>query len=142
MTYDSTISFTIDTCCPWTYLARRRLSKALAQFTTKHPNAPIRFAVKYLPYQLYPEASKEGEDKYEWYKREKYGSSEEQMKKYMLLMGSYGNAEGIDFKFGGRMANTLDAHRLIWWVQETKGAGVAEKAVDCMRLTCSSFWLD
>ena len=27
----------------------------------------VNFTIKFLPYQLYPDASKEGEDKYEWY---------------------------------------------------------------------------
>jgi len=68
MVYDSTISFTLDTICPWTYLAKRRLSKALAQFRDSHEDAGIKYTVKYEPYQLYPEASKEGESKFDWYK--------------------------------------------------------------------------
>jgi predicted DsbA family dithiol-disulfide isomerase len=66
--YDSTITFTLDTICPWTYLAKKRLSKALDQFRESHHDAPIKFDVQYAPYQLYPEASVEGEDKYMWYK--------------------------------------------------------------------------
>lgn len=82
-----------------------------------------------MPYQLYPEASEEGEDKFAWYKKSRYGDSDEKMKMYMNLMGSYGHAEGIDFKFGGIVANTLQAHRLIQHYQETKGPETADGIV-------------
>lgn len=82
-----------------------------------------------MPYQLYPEASEEGEDKFAWYKRSRYGDSEEKMNMYMKLMSSYGAQEGIDFKFGGTVANTLQAHRLIQHYQETKGPETADKIV-------------
>ncbi|EON63923.1 hypothetical protein W97_03151 [Coniosporium apollinis CBS 100218] len=132
MPYDSQISFTLDTICPWTYLARRRLSRALSQVRSSHPDSPVKFHIKFFPYQLYPEASKEGEDKYEWYKRSKYGDSDEKMKMYMALMGAYGKDEGIAFRFGGTVANTLDAHRVIQHFQEEKEEEVAEKVVDSL----------
>ncbi|TID18335.1 putative dsba oxidoreductase protein [Venturia nashicola] len=129
MVYESTISFTLDTICPWTYLGLRRLQAALSQFRNSNPSAPITYTVKYLPYQLYPDASKEGEDKYEWYKKSRYGDSEEKMKMYIGLMTAYGMSCGIDFKFGGTVANTLDAHRVIQHYQEEKGPEVADKLV-------------
>jgi predicted DsbA family dithiol-disulfide isomerase len=88
--------------------------------------------VKYYPYQLYPSATKEGEDKYEWYKKSRYGDSEEKMKMYTTLMSAYGTSCGIDFKYGGTVANTLDAHRLIQHFQEEKGEEVANGLVSCM----------
>merc|ERR1711977_502840 len=99
MVYESEIQFTLDTICPWTYLAKRRLDRALEQIPS---DAPVRFSVKYLPYQLYPEASQAGEGKYEWYKKSKYG---------------------------GTVANTLQAHRLIQHFQEVKGVEAADKIV-------------
>ncbi len=51
------------------------------------------------------------------------------MQKYTQLMSAYGAAEGIDFKFGGTVANTLHAHRLIQHFQETKGSKVADGIV-------------
>ena len=109
-----------------TYLAKRRLEKALTQLP---PDSPVTFTTKYMPYQLYPEASEEGESKFAWYKKSRYGDSDEKMNLYMKLMGSYGAAEGIDFKFGGIVANTLQAHRLIQHYQETKGPETADNIV-------------
>ena len=53
------------------------------------------------------------------------------MKKYTTLMSAYGVGVGIDFKFGGMIANTLDAHRLIQHYQEEMGTHTAEKIVNC-----------
>lgn len=113
-----------------TYLARRRLSKALAQVQSTDPG--VTFTVKYLPYQLYPNAPQEGEDKYAWYRDARFNGDEEHMRKYVVLMTAYGKAEGIAYKFGGRVGNTLQAHRVIQLVQETKGPAAAEKVVDSL----------
>lgn len=112
-----------------TYLAKRRLSRALAALPS---DCPVAFTVEYKPYQLFPEASQEGEGKYEWYKRSKYGNSEEKMKMYIALMTAYGETEGIRYKFGGTVANTLQAHRVIQHFQETKGPEVADKLIDSL----------
>ncbi|KAF2816944.1 uncharacterized protein BDZ99DRAFT_374740, partial [Mytilinidion resinicola] len=107
-----------------------RLSVALDQLRSRSPLPPVSFTLKIFPYQLYPEASKEGEDKYEWYKKSRYGDSEEKMKMYTSVMSAYGKSCGIDFKFGGTVANTIDAHRVLQWVQETKGEEGVRKAVE------------
>ena len=66
------------------------------------------------------------------YKKTKYNDSEEQMKKYTLLMSAYGVGSGIDFKFHGQVANTMDAHRMIQHYQEEMGPETADKIVNCM----------
>lgn len=129
MSYQSEIQFTLDTICPWTYLAKRRLQRALSSLPS---DCPVTFTVTYKPYQLFPEASQEGEGKYEWYKRSKYDESEEKMQMYMALMTAYGRGEGIEYKFGGTVANTLQAHRVIQHFQEAKGPEVADKLVNSL----------
>lgn len=130
--YDSTINFTLDTVCPWTYLAKKRLDEALRQVRSTDASSKVTFKVLYQPYQLYPEATVEGEDKYAWHKRSKYGDSEEKMKMYTTLMSAYGASAGIDYKFGGTVANTLNAHRIIQYFQEEKGADVSDKLVNSL----------
>jgi len=44
------------------------------------------------------------------------------MKAYTTIMGAYGRQVGIDFKFGGMVANTMQAHRVLQWAQE-RGSG-------------------
>ncbi|GAB7323757.1 hypothetical protein MBLNU13_g07218t1 [Cladosporium sp. NU13] len=129
MSYHSEIHFTLDTICPWTYLAKRRLARAIA---TLPSDCPVTFTVVYKPYQLFPEASQEGEGKYEWYKRAKYDESEDKMQMYMALMSAYGRGEGIEYKFGGTVANTLHAHRTIQHFQVLKGPEVADQLIDSL----------
>jgi len=132
MTYDAQISFTLDTICPWTYLAKKRLDEALRRYRETEDAKATTFTVKYYPYQLYPHAPKEGESKYDWYKKSRYGESEEKMKMYTTLMSAYGVSAGIDFKFGGLVANTMDAHRVIQHYQEERGPETANKIIDCL----------
>jgi len=132
MVYDSQISFTLDTICPWTYLAKKRLDEALRRFRDSDAAKDTIFTVKYLPYQLYPEASQDGEDKYNWYKRSRYGDSEDKMKMYTTLMSAYGVSAGIDYKFSGKVANTLQAHRVIQHYQEEKGPVTADRIINSL----------
>lgn len=38
MGYDTTINFTLDTICPWTYIAKKRLDVARAKIKEAHPD--------------------------------------------------------------------------------------------------------
>ncbi|KIX04157.1 uncharacterized protein Z518_07711 [Rhinocladiella mackenziei CBS 650.93] len=105
---------------------------ALRRFRLSDDAKSTTFVVKYYPYQLYPDASKEGEDKYEWYKKSRYADSEDKMKMYMTLISAYGTSAGIDFKFGGTVANTMDAHRVIQHFQEEKGPETAGKIINSL----------
>jgi predicted DsbA family dithiol-disulfide isomerase len=54
------------------------------------------------------------------------------MKMYTTLMSAYGASAGINYKFGGTVANTLQAHRMIQYFQEEKGPEVADKLVNSL----------
>ncbi|EHK99930.1 hypothetical protein M7I_4009 [Glarea lozoyensis 74030] len=158
--YESKINFTLDTICPWTYLAKRRLDAALrmiqqdpeAANTTlsnlssldpsemKSLHAPhtspvtdhsgkVTFTITYLPYLLYPDAPTEGRSKRDWYRASRYGDTDEKWTSYMMIMTQHGNDAGIDFDFGGTIANTLPAHRVLQYFQTKKGEAVADKLV-------------
>jgi predicted DsbA family dithiol-disulfide isomerase len=51
------------------------------------------------------------------------------MATYIKIMTAYGQTAGINYKFGGTVANTLDAHRVIQHFQEEKGTETADKIV-------------
>ena len=53
------------------------------------------------------------------------------MNAYTTIMSSYGRQVGIDFKFGGIVANTLNALRVVCWWQEQRENAVAQKIVEC-----------
>jgi predicted DsbA family dithiol-disulfide isomerase len=122
MPYTSTITFTLDIICPWTYLGFLRLTRALSDYRTSNPDSPVTFVLQIAPYQLYADFSADGVDKYKWYRDEKYGGSEQKMGVYSDYMKELGEAEGIEFDFGkagegGKIANTLHAHRIIQYLQ-------------------------
>ncbi|OIW23608.1 thioredoxin-like protein [Coniochaeta ligniaria NRRL 30616] len=132
--YESQITFTLDTICPWTYLAKRRLDQALSRAQTL-PEITDNVVFKPIiirPYQLYPDFPSEGTDKFAWYRDTKYDGSEERMQMYTDLMSSYGSEAGINFSFRGTISNTLDAHRVIQKVQEEKGPEMAGRVVDAL----------
>ena len=102
-----------DVICPWCFIGKRRLEKAIAALDT-----PVK--VRWLPYQLNPTMPKEGISRRE-YRTKKFGSWERSMQLDANIVAA-GKDEGISFDFERieRTPNTLDAHRLIW-LAETEG---------------------
>lgn len=100
-----------DVMCPWCYVGKRRLEKALMML----PASSVK--VQWHPYQLDPTLPKEGKDRKQ-YLTEKFGSAENAMSKYEHIKQA-GVQEDIPFNFDGitRSPNTLDSHRLIRWAR-------------------------
>jgi predicted DsbA family dithiol-disulfide isomerase len=98
-----------DVACPWCYLGKRRLARAI----TLAADVPV--TVHWRPYRLDPTIPPEGIDRKEYMIR-KFGSLEAIEPAHERLI-AYGKAEGIDYHFDRveRAVNTLDAHRLIRW---------------------------
>lgn len=128
--YNSQISFALDTICPWTYLAKNRLDLALAQLPPE-VSSKVSFKVHFLPYQLYPSFGP-AQDKYAWQRDRKYDGSKEKMDMYVEYMSTLGEASGIKFSFGGDIADTLQAHRVIQYFQENTGAETANRLIDAL----------
>ncbi|QGQ23932.1 DsbA family oxidoreductase [Gimesia benthica] len=97
-----------DVICPWCYIGKRRLEKAIAALGDKHD-----VQVRWHPFQLNPQMPKEGISRKE-YRSRKFGSWERSMELDAKVV-AVGEAEGIQFAFDkiGRTPNTVDAHRLI-----------------------------
>lgn len=87
--------------------------------------------MKYFPYQLYPDLPSEKQDRWTWYRKLRVADNEEKMKMYTALLQAHGVGVGIDFKFGGTVANTLDAHRVIQHYQEENGPEAADAIINC-----------
>lgn len=96
-----------DVVCPWCYVGKRRLERALAEF-----GGGAR--VTWRPFQLNPTMPKEGMDRTA-YLEAKFGSLDafRQMEEHVLAAGA---SERIAFAFEkiARTPNTFAAHRLIW----------------------------
>ena len=110
-----------DTVCPWCFIGKRRLGRALAM----RPDVPV--GVFWRPYQLDPTIPREGVDR-RAYLKAKFGDSPRTAAMGDAIRGE-GAGEGIDFAFDriAKSPNTLDSHRLIRWAG---GAGVQDAVVE------------
>jgi predicted DsbA family dithiol-disulfide isomerase len=97
-----------DVICPWCYIGKRRLEKALGLL--KNELTP---RISWLPFQLNPGMAKEGVPRAE-YRKAKFGSLERSRQLDARVIAE-GRSEGIEFAFDRieRTPNTTQAHRLI-----------------------------
>jgi predicted DsbA family dithiol-disulfide isomerase len=117
-----TIEVASDVVCPWCYIGKRRLEKALALL-----DGEVSAKIVWLPFQLNPGIPDAGMARPE-YRKAKFGSIE-RAKQLDARVSSEGSAEGIAFAFDRieRTPNTRAAHQLIELAQaQGKGQGVVD----------------
>ncbi|MDO9119366.1 MAG: DsbA family oxidoreductase [Nitrospira sp.] len=111
-----------DVVCPWCYVGKRRLERALTEF-----GGAARIA--WRPFQLNPTMPKDGMDRTA-YLEAKFGSldSFRQLEEHVLAAGA---SERIAFAFEkiARAPNTFLAHRLIWLAERE---GCQDAVVDSL----------
>jgi predicted DsbA family dithiol-disulfide isomerase len=114
-----------DVVCPWCFIGKARLEKALAL----KPNIAVE--VRYHPYFLNPWVPREGMSR-EQYLTTKFGSPD----RYNSIAGrvaAAAAAEGLIYAVDKmrRQPNTLDCHRLIHWAQQAdKGPQMKQRLMD------------
>jgi predicted DsbA family dithiol-disulfide isomerase len=111
-----------DTVCPWCFIGKRRLARAMAQ------RPDIAFDVKWRPYRLDPTLPREGMDR-QVYMRLKFGDDPGKIVEMHKLIIAEGAKDDIAFDFAAirRRPDTLDSHRLIRWAE---AAGVQDEVVE------------
>jgi len=109
MTQTVKLDIMSDPICPWCYIGKTHLDKALAAI----PDHP--FVIEWHPFQLNPDMPDEGMDRREYLER-KFGGKDGAVRAYAPVVEHAENAGlKIDFEGMKRTPNTLDAHRLIHW---------------------------
>ena len=109
MTQTVKLDIMSDPICPWCYIGKTHLDKALAAI----PDHP--FVIEWYPFQLNPDMPDAGMDRREYLER-KFGGKEGAVRAYAPVVEHAENAGlRIDFEGMKRTPNTLDAHRLIYW---------------------------
>lgn len=112
-----------DVVCPWCYIGKRRFDEAVARVMAD-PDVALDLEVVYRPYQLDPTAP--------------FGSTQPVAETYAKKFGGPERAEqilshvtnvaaesGIEFRMDQALrANTLTAHRVIWFAGHTRGGDV------------------
>lgn len=113
-----------DGICPWCFVGKRRLEKAL-----KAVEGRDKIQVTWRPFQLNPNMPKEGMDR-RTYRTAKFGSWEKSQA-LDAQVAAVGAAEGIPFAFDRiqRTPNTFDSHRLIWLAQRE---GIQDAVVETL----------
>lgn len=119
-----------DPICPWCYIGKTNLDKALLQF----PDHP--FVIEWHPFQLNPDMPAEGMDR-RAYLEGKFGGKEGAIKAYAPV-AEYAEKSGavINFDAMKRTPNTIDAHRLIHW------AGIEQRQSYVVDLLFKAYFVD
>ncbi len=101
------ITIVFDTVCPWCFIGKRRLERAL------RTRREVRPEFGWQPFLLNPELPPEGTDR-SLYLERKFGGRQRVDRMYDALAAA-GRVEGIDFSFDRirRTPNSLNSHRLI-----------------------------
>jgi predicted DsbA family dithiol-disulfide isomerase len=116
------IEIASDVICPWCYIGKRRLEKALALV-----DGEAQPALRWLPFELNPDLPAGGLPRAE-YRRAKFGSAE-RAKQLDARVAAEGRTVGIEFAFERmeRTPNTRAAHELIDLAQrQGKANGVVD----------------
>ena len=105
------IDIVSDAICPWCYIGKRQLERALVTLE----KVGLQFSIHWNPFQLNPDMLKEGRDRMA-YRAKKFGSVERARELDERVAGAAA-AVGLQFRqdLMLRTPNTLDAHRLIWF---------------------------
>jgi predicted DsbA family dithiol-disulfide isomerase len=112
------IEIASDVICPWCYIGKRRLEKALESL-----KGEVDVRIEWLPFQLNPDMPAQGVARAD-YRRAKFGSVEKG-RALDARVAQEGAGEGIDFAFDRmqRTPNTIAAHKLIDLAQSQGRAG-------------------
>ena len=118
-----------DVICPWCFLGKRRMDKALAMVPE------IKAEVIWRPFFLDPSIPPEGLSR-EKYMKDKFGDRD--LKALHKPLEDGGAKDGVPYHFDKitRTPNTLDAHRLIRWAKQ---AGKQDEVVEALFL---AYWRD
>src|SRR3546814_17871450 len=96
------IDIVSDTVCPWCFIGKRRLERAMAE------RPELRYQIGWRPFQLNPDLPRTGMDRQQ-YVSLKFGGRERATKIYDNVAND-GQGEGIAFAFQAlrRQPNTFD----------------------------------
>jgi predicted DsbA family dithiol-disulfide isomerase len=112
-----TIDVVSDVVCPWCFIGKRRLEKAIAS------RPDIEVQVRFHPYFLNDWVPREGISRTE-YLTTKFGSPERYNKNVPRVVAA-AESEGLTYAPDKiqRQPNTIDCHRLILWADQQQGNG-------------------
>ena len=134
MTAPVVIEIWADLVCPWCFIGKRRLQRALEK-TGRSTDTTI----VHRAFQLDPNASTLTEPTVD-HLANKYGVSREQALTMMSDVTQVASTEGLHYRLDLTMTgNTRDAHRLVLWAQDIP-PGAANTAQELMETLYSAYF--
>lgn len=118
-----------DLICPWCFLGKRRLEKAISKIQAVRPD--IEFAVHWRPYMLNPELPARGVAKQQSYLK-RFRGNQDRLDAMNREMTGLFQAEGLNFAKDGIIGNTFDGHCLAEHLLQEHGLKVQDHFVDIM----------
>jgi predicted DsbA family dithiol-disulfide isomerase len=98
-----------DVVCPWCFIGKRRLEKALESFPYRDE-----ITIRHRAFQLQPDIKEIVPTKE--YLAEKYSTSVDQVEQMQANVCAVADGEGLCYNLSEtRSGNTFDAHRLLLW---------------------------
>jgi len=119
-----------DPICPWCYIGKTHLDKALLEF----PDHP--FVMEWHPFQLNPDMPAGGMGRRDYLER-KFGGKQGAVRAYAPIVET-AEKIGLKIDFEGMKVtpNTIDAHRLIHW------AGIEERQTFVVDLLFKAYFVE
>ncbi|KAK4161804.1 thioredoxin-like protein [Cladorrhinum sp. PSN259] len=123
------IKIVSDAICPWCYVGKRRLERAIATYkSTAQGASNDTFNISWHPFYLDPSLPKAPVSREE-HLLKKIGP--ERLALATTHLKRLGEAEGINFTFGAKIGNTRDAHRLIQ-LAKTKSPEIENSVISAL----------
>jgi predicted DsbA family dithiol-disulfide isomerase len=117
-----------DVVCPWCYIGKRRLEKALASF--EHADE---VEVVYRSFELDPSAPRHGHELTTGVLARKYGRSEAEVRQMQQQLIDTAAEEGLEFRLLDNLhTNTVDAHRLLHLALESGGPALQRQLKEAL----------
>ncbi len=117
-----------DVVCPWCYIAKRRLRRAVDGWTRPHE-----VLIRHRAYELDPGMAKGRPVSVAAYLGEKYGGGEQAGAAMSTRAATVGEQEGLHFDMARALkVNSYDAHRLIALAREMGGPALEDAALERM----------
>ena len=128
------IEMVSDFACPWCFIGKRRLKKALEQ------RPDLNITLNWRPFQLNPDMPREGRNRRDYY-RNKFG--DQGAKNLRETLKNAGAEGGIVFcnEAEAMAPNTLSAHVLMFWATEDENIdtnALAEKLFNAHHVACEN----
>jgi predicted DsbA family dithiol-disulfide isomerase len=123
MTTTLKIDFVSDIACPWCAVGLGALEQAVDSL-----QGEVKADIRFQPFELNPNLAEGGQDLFE-HLHQKYGSSAEQQAQMYQNIKARGAEVGFAFHptGRGRIYNTFDAHRLLYWAEVTADASTQHR---------------